>query len=35
VLQALAIPLDLVTFAFVVYNFSIVGVLVTFFWHTP
>mmetsp|Transcript_16834 Transcript_16834/g.27033 ORF Transcript_16834/g.27033 Transcript_16834/m.27033 type:complete len:119 (-) Transcript_16834:33-389(-) len=35
VLQALAIPLDLVTFAFVVYNFSIVGVLVTFFWPAP
>ena len=35
VLQALDIPIDIVTFSFVVYNFSIVGVLVTFFWPAP
>lgn len=35
VLQALNVPLDIVTFGFIVYNFSIVGVLVTFFWPAP
>jgi presenilin 1 len=35
VLQALDIPIDIITFSFVVYNFSIVGVLVTFFWPAP
>ena len=35
VLQALEIPIDIVTFSFIVYNFSIVGVLVTFFWPAP
>ena len=35
VLQALGVPLDIITFGFIVYNFSIVGVLVTFFWPAP
>ena len=35
VLQALNIPIDLLTFFFCVWNFSIVGVLVVFFWPAP
>lgn len=35
VLQALDIPIDLLTFFFCVWNFSIVGVLVVFFWPAP
>ena len=35
VLQKLEIPIDIITFGFVVWNFSVVGVLVTFFWPAP
>lgn len=35
VLQALDIALDMITFTIVTWNFSVVGVLVTFFWPSP
>ena len=35
VLQAIELPIDILTFAFCAYNFAIVGVLVTFFWPGP
>ena len=35
VLQTLNIPIDIITFSFIVYNFAVVGVLVTFFMPAP
>lgn len=34
-IQALGVPLDILTYTFCVYNFSIVGVLAVFFWPSP
>jgi len=35
VLQELDVPLDFLTFGFTLYNFSVVGVLLLFFWPSP
>eukprot|EP00898_Chlorokybus_atmophyticus_P006940 jgi/Chlat1/7247/Chrsp58S06892 len=35
VIEVLAIPLDIVTFTVVLYNFAVVGVLAVFFWPAP
>lgn len=35
IIQAASIPLDIITFTIVLWNFSVVGVLAVFFWKMP
>lgn len=35
IIQAASIPLDIITFSIVLWNFSVVGVLAVFFWKMP